>query len=213
QESRIARLEEQRANASGGQAGLAQRKTSLNEELTRLAAERPEVAVAVQEQKSVVSAAERRLDEQRAKVLAEEKGVEGSGKAGRGQFWRAAREEEGRIQAELQVARERLKGHETRLAGIDRRIGTARAEIASIDGEHARRAGEAATEKRLIAVAKTAGGGDRHEMTDPSATAAALERERQSFRQKPEQATLANLQSLCTTLQGVSVKVPALQNQ
>ena len=92
QESRIARLEEQRANASGGQAGLAQSKTALGEELGRLTAERPEVAVAVQEQKTVVSGVERRLDEQRAKVMAEEKGVEGSGKAGRGQFWRAARE-------------------------------------------------------------------------------------------------------------------------
>ncbi|MFN3744442.1 MAG: hypothetical protein ACK4TL_07030 [Hyphomicrobiaceae bacterium] len=213
QESRIARLEEQRANAAGGQAGLAQRKTALSEELTRLAAERPEVAVAVQEQKSVVGSVEKRLDEQRAKVLAEEKGVEGSGKVGRGQFWRAAREEEGKIQAELQVARERLRAHETRLTGIDRRIATVRAELAQIDGELAKLIGEAETAQRMIAVAKTAGAGDRHEMSDPSATAAALERERQSFRQKPDQATLANLQSLCTTLQGVSLKVAALQNE
>jgi hypothetical protein len=212
QESRIARLEEQRANASGGQAGLAQRKTALSEELTRLAAERPEVAVAVQEQKSVVSGIEKRFDEQRAKVMAEEKGVEGSGKVGRGQFWRAAREEEGKIQAELQVARERLRGHETRLTGIDRRIATVRAEIAQIDGDLAKLIGEAETAQRMITVAKTAGTGDRHEMSDPSATAAALERERQNFRQKPEQATLANLQSLCTTLQGVSLKVAALHN-
>src|SRR5690606_38479002 len=130
QESRIAGLEEQRANAAGGQAGLAQRKTALGEELTRLTAERPEAAVAVQEQKGVVSGAERRLDEQRTKVLAEEKGVEGSGKAGRGQFWRAARADQEHIQAELQIARERLKSHEARLNGIDRRIAAVRAEIA-----------------------------------------------------------------------------------
>ena len=212
QETRIARLEEQRANASGGQAGLAQRKTSLGEELSRLTAERPEVAVAVQEQKTVVNGIERRADEQRAKVMAEEKGVEGSGKAGRGQFWRAAREEEGKMQAELQVARERLKGHETRLTGIDRRIGTVRAEIAQIDGDLAKLSGEAETAQRMIAVAKTAGSGDRQEMTDPSATASALERERQLFRQKPEQATLANLQTLCATMQGVSMKVASLRN-
>ena len=213
QESRIARLEEQRANAAGGQAGLAQRKTSLNEELTRVTGERPEVAVAVQEQKTVVSAVEKRLDEQRAKVLAEEKGVEGSGKSGRGQFWRAAREEEGKIQAELQVARERLKGHEARLGGIDKRIATARAEIAQIDGDLAKLIGEAETAQRMIAVAKSTGTADRQQMSDPSATAAALERERQSFRQKPEQATLASLQSICTTLQGVSLKVAALRDQ
>ena len=64
----------------------------------------------------------------------------------------------------------------------------------------------------MIAVAKTAGSGDRQEMTDPSATAAALERERQLFRQKPEQHTLANLQALCATMQGVSMKVASLRN-
>ena len=212
QETRVARLEEQRANASGGQAGLAQRKTALGEELARLTAERPEVAVAVQEQKTVVSGIERRLDEQRAKVMAEEKGVEGSGKVGRGQFWRAAREDEAKVQAEMQVARERLKGHETRLGGIDKRIGTVRAEIAQIDGDLAKLAGEAETAQRMIAVAKTAGTGDKQDMTDPSATAAALERERQQFRQKPEQATLASLQSLCATMQSVSMKVASLRN-
>jgi hypothetical protein len=212
QESRVARLEEQRANASGGQAGLAQRKTALGEELGRLTGERPEVAVAVQEQKAVVSGIERRLDEQRAKVMAEEKGVEGSGKAGRGQFWRAARDDEAKMQAEMQVARERLRGHETRLTGIDRRISTIRAEVAQIDGDLAKLIGEAETAQRMIAVAKTTGTGDRQEMADPSATAAALERERQNFRQKPEQATLASLQTMCATLQGVSLKVAALRN-
>jgi hypothetical protein len=211
-ESRVAGLEEQRANAAGGQAGLAQRKMAISEELARLSAERPEVAVAVQEQKSVVSATEKRLDEQRAKVLAEEKGVEGSGKAGRGQFWRAARADMEHIQAEMQVARERMKSHETRLNGIDRRIATVRAEIAQIDGDLAKLIGEAETAQRMIAVAKSAGTGDGHVMTDPSATAAALERERQNVRQKPEQATLANLQTLCTTMQGVSLKVATLRN-
>ena len=122
------------------------------------------------------------------------------------------RKKKGRCRRELQVARERLKGHETRLTGIDRRIGTVRAEIAQIDGDLAKLSGEAETAQRMIAVAKTAGSGDRQEMVDPSATAAALERERQLFRQKPEQPTLANLQSLCATMQSVSMKVASLRN-
>ena len=212
-ESRVARLEEQRANADGGQAGLAQRKTALTEELSRLSAERPEAAVASQEQKAVVSGVEKRLDEQKVKVLAEEKGVEGSGKSGRGQFWRAAREEEAKMQSELQVARERLRSHESRLAGIDKRIATVRAEVAQIDGDLAKLKGESETATQMIAVTKTAGGGDQPQMSDPSATAAALDRARQSFRQKPDQATLTNLQAMCTTLQGVSLKVPTLVNE
>ena len=212
-ESRVARLEEQRANAAGGQAGLAQRKTALTEELARLSAERPEAAVASQEQKGVVYAAEKRFDEQRVKVMAEEKGVEGSGKSGRGQFWRAARDEEAKIQGELQIARERLRSHETRLTGLDKRIATVRAEVAQLDGDLAKLKGETETATQMIAVTKTAGGGDQANMADPSTTAAALDRERQSFRQKPEQATLANLQAICSTLQGVSLKVAALQNE
>ncbi len=212
-ESRVARLEEQRANAAGGQAGLAQRKTVLTDELSRLAAERPEAAVASQQQQGVVSGVEKRLDEQKVKVLAEEKGVEGSGKSGRGQFWRAAREDEAKTQAELQVARERLRSHETRLAGIDKRIATVRAEVAQIDGDLAKLKGESETATQMIAVTKTSGGGDQPQMSDPSATAAALDRARQTFRQKPDQATLANLQAMCTTLQGVSLKVPTLHNE
>jgi hypothetical protein len=212
-ESRVARLEEQRANAAGSQAGLTQRKTVLTEELSRLSAERPEAAVATQQQQSVVSGVEKRLDEQRVKVIAEEKGVEGSGKSGRGQFWRAAREEEAKIQAELQVARERLRSHETRLNGIDKRIATIRAEVAQIDGDLAKLKGESETAAQMIAVTKTVGGSDQPQMSDPSATAAALERLRQSFRQKPEQAALASLQMMCTTLQGVSLKVPTLESE
>ena len=55
------------------------------------------------------------------------------------------------------------RAHETRLIGIDKRIGTVRAEIAQIDGDLAKLVGEAETAQRMIAVAKTAGTGDRQE--------------------------------------------------
>ena len=57
--------------------------------------QRPEVAVrrSPSRRPSRRTASRRRARRgKRAKVMAEEKGVEGSGKAGRGQFWRAARE-------------------------------------------------------------------------------------------------------------------------
>lgn len=212
QESRIAKLEEQRASAQGGQAGLVQRKTQLTEELTRLTSERPEAAAAVQEQKAVVSGVEKKLDELKAKTMAEEKGVEGSGKIGRGQFWRAARGEEEKAQAELQVARERMRGHDGRLTGIDRRISAVKAELAQIDGDLAKLKGEAETTTQMIAVAKTGRRGGGEQAADPMATVASLERERQAFRQKPEQATLAALQSHCSAVQSVSMKVASLRN-
>ncbi len=212
QKTRVAKLEEQKASAQGGQAGLVTRKQLLTDNLSRLEAERPEAAQKVAEQKAVVSDAEKRLDEAHAKIMAEEKGVEGSGKVGRGQFYRAAKGDEEKIQSEMQVARERLKAHETRLNGIARGISTAKAELAQIDGSLANLKGEADTAAQMIAMAQATGKADVADRLDPSALAAGLERDRQLFRQKPEQKSLSALQNDCLVLQGVSLKVASLHD-
>ena len=212
QKSRIAKLEEQKASAQSGQAGLVSRKQLLVDNLSRFEVERPEAAQKFAEQKAVVSEAEMRLDEARTKILAEEKGVEGSGKAGRGQFYRAAKGDEERVQSEIQVARERLKGHEARLNGIVRGISTAKAELARIDGSLANLKGEADTAVQMIAMAQNGGKTEVAERLDPVALAGALERDRQTFRQKPELKTLAALQNDCLMLQSVSLKVASLHD-
>lgn len=211
QKSRIAKLEEQRASAEAGQAGLVTKKAQLGEEISRLQAERPDAAARTLEHKTIVADIEKRFDEQRTKTLAEEKGVEGSGKVGRGQFYRASKEEEARLQSELQVARERLKSHDQRLNGIDRRLAQAKAELAQIDGDLAKLKGEADTAGQMIAVAQSGGATENAERYDPASGVAALVRDRQAFRQKPEQETLAAIQSQCAALVGASMKVTALR--
>ena len=212
QKSRIAKLEEQKASAQSGQAGLVTRKQLLVDNLARLEVERPEAAQKFAEQKAVVSDAEKRIDEARAKILAEEKGVEGSGKVGRGQFYRAAKGDEEKIQSELQVARERLKGHDTRLNTIARGISTAKAELAQIDGSLANLRGEADTAAQMITMAQSGGKAEIIDRLDPVSLASGLERDRQTFRQKPEQKTLSALQNDCLVLQGVSLKVASLRD-
>jgi hypothetical protein len=211
QKSRIAGLEEKRANAQSGSAGLSTRKVSLSEELTRLSAERPEVTSQVQAQKAVVAEIEKRFDEQRAKTLAEEKGVEGSGKVGQGQFWRASKADEVKIQSELQVARERLRPAETRLIAIDRRLGTIKSEMAQIDGDLAKLRGESETAAQMISVAQSSKGTDAQNF-DPASGVAGLERARQLFRQKPEQAALADIQNQCAVLASAAGRVKDLQD-
>ena len=212
QKSRIAKFEEQKASAQSNQAGLVTRKQLLTDNVSRLESERPEAAQKVAEQKAVVTDAEKRLDESKAKLMAEEKGVEGSGKVGRGQFYRAAKGDEEKIQSELQVARERLKGHETRLNTLVRGISSSKAELAQLDGSLANLKGEADTAAQMIAVAQTGARTDINERLDPSALASALERDRQQFRQKPEQKTLGSLQNDCLALQAVSLKVASLHD-
>ena len=213
QESRLATLEGKRADAEGRQAGLAVRRTQLGEELNRLVAERPEAATKTQEQKTVVGDAEKRLDEQRTRTLAEEKGVEGTGKVGRGQFYRASKADEDRIVGELQVARERLKSHDTRLTGIDKRSATIKAELAQIDGDLAKLKGEAGTATQLIAVTQTQNKDANTAKFDPAAGVAQIEQARQAFRQKPEDKSLATLQRQCAMMHGAVIKVASLRDE
>ena len=212
QRSRVAKLEEQRATATGGQAGLQTKKQQLTEELSRLQAERPEAVAQAAAQSAIVSEIEKRLDAQRTTVLAEEKGVEGSGKIGRGQFWRAAKADEEKIRAELQIANERLHGPQSRTDSIDKRLGQIKAELAQIDGGLAQLKGEADTASQMIDVAKAGSVAENADRFDPSTGVAALERERQAFRQKPDRASLATIQSQCTALVGAGLKVESLRD-
>ncbi|MDX2287641.1 MAG: hypothetical protein NW217_02305 [Hyphomicrobiaceae bacterium] len=211
QKERVAQLEESRANAEAQQAGLQVRKQQLNEELSRLAGERPQAASSTIEQQQVIADITRRLDEQRAKLLAEEKGVEGTGKVGRGQFWRAEKAAEERIRSELQVAEERLRAPKARVAEIDRRLASIRAELAQTDGDLAKLKGEAETAQQMIAVAQGGTPSETAERFDPSVGVAALDRDRQSFRQEPKQATLAAIQSQCGALVSASLRVESLR--
>ncbi|MGF1651399.1 MAG: hypothetical protein ACFCUN_13220 [Hyphomicrobiaceae bacterium] len=213
QRRRIAELEEKRATAEGGQAGLVARKTRISAELTLLQSERPEASSRVAEFQAVVAGIEKRLDEQKALTLAEERGVEGTGRVGRGPQWRASRAAEQRIASELEVANQRLGGHATRLREIDQRMASIKAQLAEIDGELAKLRGEAQTAQQLIAVAETTNRSNDAQRFDPAASVTALEKARQEFRTAPETTSLAQLQRYCLDLQNAGLKVAALRDR
>ncbi|MEO0798575.1 MAG: hypothetical protein AAFY53_05150, partial [Pseudomonadota bacterium] len=210
QRSRIAELEEKRASAQSGQASLEARKTRITEELARVKTARPESAARVDEFRGVVAEIEKRADEARAAMLAEERGVEGSGKVGRGRMWRAARATLVKIQAELEVANRRLKGHRDRLDTIDRKSSSLASELAQIDGELAKLKGAAQTAQQLIGVAETNTTTREAQQLDPAASVGALEKARQSFRQNPTSDKLATIQGLCLNLQNAGLRVESL---
>ncbi len=211
QRRKVAELQEKQASAVSGQAGLETRKRQLTEALSRAQAERPETATKVNEFKTVVDGIERRLDEQRAVMLAEERGVEGSGKAGRGPMWRAARAAFARISAELEVAKKRLAGHADRLSGLDKSIANYKAELAQIDGDLARLRGEADTAEQLIDVAQSSDASVKVVRVDPSSGIAALQKAVLVFRQTPTPENLASVQARCQSLKNAALKVADLQ--
>ncbi|MBU1211676.1 MAG: hypothetical protein KJ587_10435 [Alphaproteobacteria bacterium] len=195
--------QERLASAESQQSGLKIKSIQLNEEISRLQAERPEAAAAVDRQRQVVLEIQRRLDEQRAKVLAEEKGVEGTGKVGRGQQWRTEKAAEERMRAEMQVANERLGAPQKRMNSIDERVATIKAELAQIEGQLAQLQGEAQTaEQRISNLEASTGTAQDSLKVDPSRVLPSFERAKVAFRQDPTAVGLTDLQLQCTNLLG-----------
>ncbi len=206
-------LQEKRANATSAQAGLAARKIQLSEEISRLSGLRPGIANDTLEPKAVVDNLQRELDEQRAKTLAEERGVEGSLKVGRGPKYRASRSQEALLRGKMEVARTRLKTAERRLKDIDRRVAGNKGELARIDGDLAKLKGEAATADQLIAVTQTNNSARRDASFDPAIGLAHMERARQAFHREPTQQTLAKIQTSCGTIHSAMMRVDQLKDR
>src|SRR5690606_19520622 len=80
----ITEQQERKATAQSGRAGLLTRKTALTEELARARGERPRLAAEHAQHKSELDAKAREIDDKRVEALAEARGVEGTGKQGRG---------------------------------------------------------------------------------------------------------------------------------
>ncbi|MEO1719213.1 MAG: hypothetical protein AAFR23_03175 [Pseudomonadota bacterium] len=206
----LAQLQEDRRSAESGQAGLINRKQRLSADRDRLRADRPEALAQANTFKTTVAEIEQRVDAARATMLAEERGVEGSGRAGRGPFWRAAREELRKVQAELEVAQARLKTRTDRLNQIDERIAQIETTIAGVDAELAQLRGQAQTAEQLLARQQAAQPEASTQQIDPTAGLAELEQLRQDFRQQPTSERLAKIQQLCVAIKSAGMKIATL---
>ncbi|MGL4395183.1 MAG: hypothetical protein ACRCS9_01460, partial [Hyphomicrobium sp.] len=107
--------QERMSSAQAGQAGLAAKKISLTEEKSRLAAQRPELVAEYTDKRSIVDDAQKAVDAKRVEALAEQKGVEGTGKEGRGPVYRQLLGELNKMQETAKIADERLKDAQKRL--------------------------------------------------------------------------------------------------
>lgn len=199
----IKEQQERIATAQSSQAGLAAKKTSLTDERARLAAERPGLAADYGQKKNDLDARQREIDAKRVEALAESKGVEGTGKEGRGPVYRQRMEELGKLQAAYKIAEERTNNAKKRLDTVEQRLATIDRELAAIDGDLATYQAEAQTAEQRISLAQGAGGEDEEiKRLDPARILTGFERAKAEFRQKPDQEHLASLQQQCTQLLG-----------
>jgi hypothetical protein len=141
----IAEQQERIATAESSQSGLAMKKTALTEEVARLEAERPALVADVQTKKSDLDARAKEVDAKRVEAMAEEKGVEGTLKVGRGQMYRQRQGELAKLQDYYKIGEQRVKDAQKRLDETSGRIDVIKRELAGIDGSLAKLKGEADT--------------------------------------------------------------------
>jgi hypothetical protein len=204
-ESRNRTIQEQQeriATAQSSEAGLAARKTSLTEERARLAAERPGLAAEYAGKKSDLDAKLREIDAKRVEALAEQRGVEGTGKAGRGPEYRARMDELDRLQAVYKIAEERTNNAKKRLTTAEQRLAQIDRELAAIDGDLANYKAESQTAAQRIELVQGTAEQAPATRIDPTRILTSFETARAEFRRKPDEQHLASLQQQCSQLLG-----------
>lgn len=209
----VAQQQERIATAHSGQAGLAVKKTSLVEELSRLKAERPGLAAEYGEHKSELDAKAKEIDAKRVEGLAEDRGVEGTLKQGKGPVYRQRLAELGTLQDQHKIKQERTKDAQKRLVTVETRIAQIERELSTIDGDLAKLKGESQTAEQRIKTAEAANAEGDGAKLDPARVLPAFERARAAFRQQPDTERLASLQLQCTHLATAMASTPATKDR
>ena len=194
--------QERISTSHSGQAGLASKKLSLTDELSRLKAERPTLAAEYAQHRSELDAKAKEIDAKRIESMAEDRGVEGSMKQGKGPVYRQRKSELALLNDQYKIKEERTKDAYRRLNGAESRLAQIERELSTIDGDLAKFKGEAETAEQRIKATLAAGAGEEDGKLDPARVLPAFERARAGFRQQPATERLAALQQQCSNLVG-----------
>jgi hypothetical protein len=209
----IAQQQERVATSQSGQAGLAVKKISLVEELSRLKAERPGLAAEYAEHKAELDGKAKDIDAKRVDGLAEDRGVEGTLKQGKGPVYRQRMTELATLQDQYKIKQERTKDAQKRVSTVETRIAQIERELSTIDGDLAKLKGEAETAVQRIKNAQATTADDEGAKLDPARVLPAFERARTAFRQQPDTERLGALQQQCAQLSNAMASTPATKER
>ncbi len=209
----INQQQERIATSQSGQAGMAVKKISLTEELSRLKADRPGLAAEYAQHKSELDAKAREIDGKRVEGMAEDRGVEGTLKQGKGPVYRQRVAELATLQDQYKIKQERTKDAQKRLVAAETRIAQIERELSVLDGDLAKLKGEAETAEQRIKTAQSSSADDDGAKVDPARVLPAFERARAAFRQQPDVERLAALQQQCANLVNAMSSTPATKEK
>jgi len=209
----IAQQQERMATAVSGQAGLASKKVVLTDELSRLKGDRPGLAAELATKKGDLDARAKEVDAKRVEAMAEDKGVEGTLKEGKGPIYRQRMDELGRLKDYYKIGEERVRDAQKRIDAVDTRIAQIERELAGVDGALAQLKGEATTAEQRISAAENSQLGQEGQKVDPARVRAAFERARVDFRQQPDAERLGILHQHCGQLYDAMISTDATKDR
>jgi hypothetical protein len=208
--SGIVEQQERIAGAERNQTALLRKRDEAEAELQRieptigaLEAELAKTQATYSETRQAIAA--RRID-----ASAEDGGVEGTLKRGRGPVYRQRMAEVDELQRKLAITDEpRLKEAQKLRDRASARIVSLKREIATINGEVAKYKGETHTAEQRIKTAQAVDQDAEGSKLDPAHVLPAFERARAGFRQQPDAERLAALQAQCGGLLNAMLGTPA----
>jgi predicted nucleic acid-binding Zn-ribbon protein len=195
----IGEQQERIAGAERSRTALLRKRDELEAELQRLEPSVGALEAELAKAQATLNETRQAIAAKRIEASAEDGGVEGSLKRGKGPVWRQRTAELDELQRKLAITDEpRLEAAQRRRDLASARIVSLKREIATIVAEVAKYQGTIATAEHRIKAARQGDGADGH--LDPAHMLPAFERARADFRRRPDAETLAALRAQCGEL-------------
>ena len=206
----IIEQQERIAGSERGQTSLLRRRDELEAELLRLEPGIGALEAEMAKAQAVFNETKQAIAAKRIDASAEDGGVEGTLKRGRGPMYRQRMAELDDLQRKLSITDEpRFKDAQQQRDRASARIVSLKREAATINGEVAKYKGEAFTADQRIKAAQSGEQDAEGTRIDPARVLPAFERARAAFRQQPDIERLTALQTQCGSLLNAVMNTPA----
>jgi hypothetical protein len=206
----IVEQQERIAGAERGQSALLRKRDELEAELLRIEPTIGALEADLAKAQTTFDETRQAIAAKRIAASAEDGGVEGTLKRGKGPIYRQRMTELGDLQRKLAITDEpRLKEAQRQRDRASARIVGLKREIATINGEIAKYKGETQTAEQRIKAAQADYRSAEGSRLDPALVLPAFDRARAEFRRQPDIERLAALQAQCGNLLGAMAGTPA----
>jgi hypothetical protein len=210
----IAEQQERISGAERNQTALLRRRDELEAELQRIEPSIGAFEAELAKAQGTANATKQAIAAKRIEANAEDGGVEGTLKRGRGPIYRQRMAEAEELQRKLSITDEpRLREAQRQRDQASARIVSLKREIATINGDVAKYKGETQTAAQRIKAAESSDGDAEGTKVDPARVLPAFERARSAFRQQPDTERLAGLQTQCGNLLNAMLSTPAAKER